>query len=182
MYSQLDQTAQYQIQAFDAKDFEILKWFISGDLEQHIAAYICHRDLIPFKLLNTVKQICEKQGVPRLFPRFIIKHYAQSNSFSSAKNRFDECLSHYLSEFECADFIELIDAINKNRQIYGYGWQKERNDKILEYALPLLPENFDFENYPHFEYSKPADDAEVDEIEEVDNPGEVPESDPELPF
>lgn len=182
VYSQLEQTVQYQIQAFDAKDFEILKWFVSGDLEQHIAAYTCPRDLIPFKLLNTVKQICEKQGTPRLFPKLLIKHYGRSNSYSSAKNRFDECIAHYLSDFNAADFIELIDAVNNNRQIYGYGWQKERNDKILKYALPLLPENFDLESYTNFEYTKPNEDPQIDEIEEVDSSAEVPENDPEMPF
>ena len=76
----------------------------------------------------------------------------------------------------------MIDAINSNCQIYGYGWQKERNDKILEYARPLLPENFNFESYAHFDYSKPSEDSSVDENEEVEKQVDVPDNDPELPF
>lgn len=182
VYSHLEQTTQYQIQKFDAGDFNIIKWFVLGDLEQHLTTYDCHKDLIPFKLLNTVKQICEKQGTPRLFPKFLIKHYARSNSFTSTKNRFDECIVHYLHDFNAADFIELIDAINSNRQIYGYGWQKERNDTILKYAIPLLPENFSFDGYAHFDYSKPSEDSPVDENEEVEKQVDVPDNDPELPF
>lgn len=178
IYTQLEQTVQYQIQKFDAGDFGILKWFISGDLEQHIVTFRFTNDLIPFKLLNTVKDICERQGVPRLFSKLLIKHYARSNSYSSAKNRFDECISHYLFSFSSADFIELIETINNNRQIYGYGWQKERNNKILEYALELLPETFNFENYPHFEYTKASDEPQMDETEEGEVFPEVPDDAP----
>ena len=154
IYNHLEETTRYQIENFDADVYNIVKWFVVGDLEQYLVSYRVHNDLIPFKVLDIVKLICEKQGVPRLFPRTLIKHYARSGSYISARNRFDECISHYLPSFSAVDFIELIEAINGNRQIYGYGWQKERNDKILEYAMPLLPEGFDFENYPHFDFTK----------------------------
>lgn len=184
VYSLLDQTVQYQIQSFDAGDFAILKWFVVGDLEQHIAIFNSSKDLIPFKLLDTVKLICEKQGFPHLFPKLLIKHYARSSSFSSAKIRFDECLSHYLHLFNAADFIELIDVINNNRQIYGYGWQTERNDKILKYALPLLPESFDLESYTHFKFTKPEPEpqTEASEVDGIDGYVEIDNEDVETSF
>lgn len=182
VYNQLEQTIQYQISKFDAGDFEILKWFVAGDLEQHIATYRSSKDLIPFKLLDSVKEICEKQGAPRQFTRLLIKHYKRSRSYTSARTRFDECISHYLSDFNSADFIELIEVINGNRQIYGYGWQKERNDKILEYARPLLPDNFNFEDYPNFEYTKESDKMQENEIEETDSDINNDVDDSDLPF
>lgn len=155
VYSQLEQPTQYQIQNFDAGDYDILKWFIVGDMEQHVATYRSTTDAIPIKLLDAVKQICEKQGVPHLFRKLLIKHYARSGSFNSTKIRFDKCVVYYLPLFSAADFIELIEAINNNRQIYGYGWQKERNDIILEHARSVLPEGFAFDNYPNFNYTTP---------------------------
>lgn len=182
IYNKLEQTTQYQIQKFDADDVNILKWFISGDLEQHLTTYTTDNDSISRKLLNILKKVCDRQGYTHLFINFLIKYYSKSGSFSSARNRFDECISHYLSEFDVTDFIELIEAINNNRQIYDYGWQKDRNDKILEYALPLLPENFEFEKYPHFEFTKHVEETTSDT--DISNPAssEIPLDDPDLPF
>ena len=133
--------------------------------------------------MDSAKLICEKQGVPRLFLKLLIKHYARSDSFLSVKNRFDECVSHYLSLFNTVAFIEIMDAINNNRQIYGYGWQRERNDKILKYALPLLPEGSDLSRYEHFKYTVlEQNDGGKDAVDEAPQEGaEVTVSDNELP-
>lgn len=95
------------------------------------------------------------QGLPRLFNKFLIKQYSQSSSYVSARNRFDSLIKPYMNYFTATDFIELIDAINSNDQIYNYGWQIDRNDKILEIALPQLPAGFDLSQYEHFEYTEP---------------------------
>ncbi len=171
VYRLLEMTTQYHIKTYSEEDIEIIKWFVSGDLKQHIDAFQSDTDILPKACLELFKQICLSQGMPNLFPKLLIKHYAGSDSFTSAKNRFDNVVKYYLSDFCAADFIELINVINRNDQIYNYFWQIERNDIILEYALPLLPTSFDFDDYPNFHYSKPrTEEIQSEEgVEEEDN-------------
>jgi len=180
IYGQLEATTQYQIQNFNADACNILKWFVGGDLEQYLATYITHKDSIPTNVLDILKRVCEKQGLPGQFPRMLIRHYSRSSNYISARNRFDGCISEYLSVFSATDFIELIAVINNNDQIHGYGGQRERNNKIMEFATPLLPEGFAFENYPNFRFTKP----EVELQDETEPSAEANEivADEEIPF
>lgn len=155
VYQYLDQDVRDQIEAFDENDCRIIKWFVNGDLEQHITMLRSNSDILSKSKLDILKNICVMQGLPRLFNKFLIKQYSQSSSYVSARNRFDSLIKPYMNYFTATDFIELIDAINSNDQIYNYGWQIDRNDKILEIALPQLPAGFDLSQYEHFEYTEP---------------------------
>ena len=81
--------------------------------------------------------------------------------------------------FTATDFIELFDVINSNNQIYNYGWQTDRNDKILKIALPQLPAGFDLSQYEHFDYTKIEEEKEADSSTENSSPeGEESEFEP----
>ncbi len=159
VYQLLDSTTQYHIRSYSEEDIEIIKWFVTGDLMQHVNTFESETDILPRLLLELFKQICVKQGMSYLFPKFIIKHYSRSGSYTSAKCRFDYVIKPFLDIFCTADYIELIEVINRNDQIYNYIFQQERNDKVLEYALPKLPATFDFGAYQNFVFTRiePAD-------------------------
>ncbi len=179
VYQYLEQDVHDQVEAFDEKDCRVIKWFVNGDLEQHITMLRINSDIISSNKLDILKNICIMQGQPRLFNKFLIKHYSQSSSYSSAKNRFDYLIEPYMNYFTATDFIELFDVINRNNQIYNYGWQTERNDKILKIALPLLPAGFDFSQYEHFDYTKTEKEEEADSSTENSSPeGEELEFEP----
>lgn len=162
VYHCLEQNTQYQLISFDENSCELIKWFIVGDLDQHVAMFKSSQDLLPRRILDVFRKICERQGQSNLFNKLIIKHYAQSTSFASARNRFDFMVKHYMEHFTAVDFIELIDVINNNDQIYNYGWQTERNDQILEIALPLLPSGFNLSKYENFSYTHPKENETTD--------------------
>lgn len=178
VYKQLDEETKRQIEKADVGDIEILKWFIDGDLKGFLLQYTTQKNAINFNVLKELRIICTEQGVPDLFPQVLISHYAESLSFSAGRQRFDACVEPFLQFFAAKDFVNLIEVVNSNDQLYDYGGQQERNDKILEYALRLLPENFPFENYPNFVFTKPEIEEQIEEdtaivdyeIEEVDGP------------
>ena len=178
VYVKLDSTTKHQLCEHKEGSINMFKWFVCGDLERHVDTVHVRSDYLSPQKLAVFKKICQKQGQPKLYIRFLIKHYSQSNSYVSARNRFDSVIEPNLDKFEKSDFIDLIEAINSNSQIYNYGWQDERNDKILEYALPLLGADFDFSAYPNFEYTKESGQQEesvestADTIQSVDD--EVP--------
>lgn len=174
IYSCLEDTTKYQLETFHDNKADLIKWFIVGDLEQHVAIYQNRSDNFPQGLLQLFEQICKTQGMPQMFTKLLIKHYFRSSSYASARNRFDNVIEPYLDLFSATDYIELIEAINGNRQIYEYGWQKERNDQILERAKDKLPAQFDLARYEHFSYSHPeekeadSDENQVQQVREED--------------
>lgn len=164
VYLCLEDTTKYQLETFHDNNIGLVKWFIVGDLEQHVAIYQNRSDNFNLNALQLFEQICRVQGMPQLFVKLLIKHYSRSSSYASARNRFDNVIEPYLDLFSGTDFIELIEVINGNRQIYEYGWQCERNDLILEKAKNKLPAQFDLTRYEHFSHSKPEEnEAETTE-------------------
>lgn len=179
IYPLLDATTQHQIVAFDQADIGCIKWFVCGDLEQHIMTYCCGNDLISSTILNILQKICTDQGQPNLFVAFLLKYYSESDSYNSTRNRFDRTISKYLDIFTATNFVKLIEIINSNNQIYGYGWQQERNDKIMEYAKKVLPE-IDLSVYEHFRYTH--EESGDDNSSETDISTDSVDADEELPF
>jgi len=178
VYGKLDETTKYQITGCSDGAAPLFKWFISGKLEEYLLGVRRSKDGISKEVLEALRLVCEKQGQPRVFYKFLIDHYSKSCSFASARARFDEVIENYLDDFNAEEFIKMIEVINSNRQIYGYGWQDERNDKILQYARPLLSEDFDFDQFEHFKYTKKEEEV----IEESLTASGVDGGDGELPF
>lgn len=158
----LDADTQKQIRHFNKDQINIIKWFETGDLKRHIKNLKFNSDSLPENCLNIFKIICKKQQEPHLFADLLIAFYSSSNSYSSTRTRFDSTIKKYLNDFSADSFINLIEVINSNKQIYNYAFQWQKNDIILEYAKPVFEEAFtepfDFNKYPNFKYSKTSED------------------------
>lgn len=163
----MDVIVKHQLRDYKEKDAEILQWFTSGDLRGHLLSLRIENDKINFNVLYMLDKICRNQGQPSLFTKFLINHYSQSNTYSSARNRFDHIIEPYLNRFSQEDFVLLLEAINKNNQIYNYSLQQIRNDRILEVARTVLPDNFDFSKFKNFKFS--GDDVEGSRNNEANN-------------
>ena len=187
VYGKLDDSVKHQLREFDAKEFSLLKWFDSNSLEQFVDSVSINSDCISPNVLHAFERICNTQGQPQLFVRFLINHYSQSKQYTRARNRFDCIIEPYLSKFCREDFLRLLQVINNNNQIYNYIGQKARNDKVLEFAKPLLGDDFDYTQYPNFEYTEePKDettDKPTDDVYDLLGREEtIPNNDPDLPF
>lgn len=176
IYMYLDDPVKHQLVSYDEKGVSLIKWFVVGDLSKHIEKL--KKSAIKFEdgPLRMLKTICEEQGQGPLFRKLIIAYYANSSSFSCAKTRFDKYVCQYMDEFNSEDFVELIEAINDNPQIYNYGWQDERNTLIVAAAKKVLPPDFDFDKYEHFEYAK------KEPLQEQDDSITADETDKDPPF
>ncbi len=183
VYHKLDETAKYQIREFKEKDVEVIKWFISGDLRGHVSALKIRHDNFHRNILNILEKVCNKQGQPRLFAKYLILHYSQSNTYVSARNRFDNIIEPNLNKFEQEDFVQLIQVINDNDQIYNYYGQSYRNDILLGVAKPVLAADFDFSQYEHFKFTEDvATEGEDEEESSLEEESNISENDPALPF
>ena len=178
VYRCLDSSVLYQIEAFNTKDeIRIIKWFLKDDMESHVRDFETDSDALSLYYLNILRIICKNQGVPSLFNKFVIKHYANCESYTSARLRFDKTLSPFLELFSADDYIEIIKAINSNHELYEYWGQRERNDRMLKIARPLLPEDFPFEDYPNFRFTEETNETESPQNDDNDR-GFLPLGDP----
>ena len=178
----LDETVHHQLSAFKEKDLEVIKWFESGDLEKHLSELKIRKDRIEAKVLEILEEICKRQGVPNLFVKMLIDHYANTSSFTSARDRFDYLIEPYLDRFTKDDFVRLIQVINKNNQIYNYSGQRARNNSIIASAKFVLPEDFDYDAYEKFRYTKVEEGTEESSGETEIDVSQIPDNDPDLPF
>ena len=173
VYDCLDDNTKHQIVAFDADNFVLIKWFITGCLEDHLSSLRIQRDRISEKLLAILREVCNRQGLPHLFPQFLIEYYSQCCTYISAGNRFDNTIEPNLEHFSADDFTKLIQAIDSNPTIHNYYGQKRRNDVIIEKALQVLPKDYALHAYKNFQYT------EREKTDVVDTPLLLDE---ELPF
>ena len=175
VYSALESTVQYSIKTFDSEDAKLIGWFICGDIKKHLSTVKIKKDVLTSGLLNHLLSICKKQGQPQLFTKFIIGYYGQSQTFISARTRFDNVVQPNLALFSGEDFVDLISTINSNYQIYNCFGQEYRNNQILEAALNKLPDTFRTSDYENFTFSTVENDADSNGLS-------VEDVDVELPF
>lgn len=153
LYLSLDETVQYQIEHFDKKGIKQIAWFISGDIERHISSLIA--DNVPLRRdkMPLLKVICVDQGQPALFYKLVVHHFSNSSSYASTRDRFNDFIRPYLSDFDSTNIVTLIEAINSNPQIYNCFHQVTYNNLIMERAQNVLARDFDYSKYTHFEYT-----------------------------
>lgn len=182
LYNKLDENVRNQIKAFNKKNITVIKWFESDSLEKHIEDLNIRGDSIHANILSVLKKVCNRQGQPRLFYTFLLNHYSKTNSFTSARDRFDKIIEPYLEEFDMDCFVRLIDIINENDQIYQYSGQRSRNNRIIDVAKLVLPEDFNYDAYENFRYSKTENTKEPVAEETETDLLPIPDDDTDLPF
>jgi hypothetical protein len=165
VYKSLDETVKHQIKAFKEQEIRVIKWFETGDIEEHLNNFKIRKDYIPTKLLEILDSICKKQGQSTLFIKFLINYYSKSNSFAYSRDCFDYMIEPFLHRFSNDELIHLIETINSNNQIYGYSGQRSRNNIIMLHAQLFLPEEFDYSKYEKFRYTKLEELADDDPTE-----------------
>lgn len=67
-------------------------------------------------------------------------------------------------------------------QNINYSGQRARNNSIIASAKFVLPEDFDYDAYEKFRYTKIEEKPEESNDETEIDVSQVPDSDPELPF
>lgn len=183
VYNVLNKDAQYQISHIDTdEDFHAIMWFLNGSLEDYLLNFTCNSDTISGTVRSILSRLCSEQGVPHVFRKFLIQHYSKSSSYLGTKHRYICAIKPYLSTFDDKDFIAIIEAINKNDQIYCYAKQREMNDEILEYGRDKLPGDFDFSVYPHFRYTELQTDSNDGDDETVQSQSDDTDNGIDWPF
>ncbi len=182
-YYSLDKNIKIQIARFNEQKIYLIKWYTSKSFEEHIDK-LKSKDIRNLRKHHTdfLKTICDFQGYPKLFIDFILDYYSKSSMYTTARDRFDYVIKYYLKFFDLTDFKALLNVINTNKQIYGYSFQKQRNDVILEVLSDIIPSDFNFNDYENFDFTKPQEETEENLEETQDEKDSEFEEYDDLPF
>lgn len=112
-------------------------------------------------VLNYLKETYEKEGLSDYYYDFCISYYGDSTSYDQANERFSNAIEGILPSLNREQYIELIRCTNMNNQIYERRLSKNSNNTIMQYAFEKLGRDFDFKQYPNFQF-----DYEIEEFNE----------------
>lgn len=145
-------------------DAKALSWFIEGDLIKH---------------LEVIKEDCA--SMDKGSAEFIYKYYlhsgfesqiidtfiyffSESSSFDMANTRYDKYIKLYLKKMNCEQLVKLIDAINKNSQIYDRRGHVRTCKDVYIVAKEKLQDSFNFDDYVNFYVSETEKNTKEDNI------------------
>lgn len=178
LFEELDPDVQLQVNAMIDKhnDAKSLAWF----RYESTSAHLSYLRSIPNLTLTAVaieRMIVHYSNIGDTGPLidFFIWYYGNSRSFDSADTRFKCAIEPFLDKMGLSQFEQIIEVTDKNRQIWDRGSAYTANNKIMGYAKHILPEDFDYSNYPHFRFDRGilqprfGEEVTLDEFAESDN-------------
>lgn len=155
IYSVLDSDTLLQIDKIIEKhsSAKALSWFKYKSCKDHleILKSDSELDLKP----NVIKKMVSHYsyiGETKELVDFFIWYYGNSSSFNTADYRFQVVVEPYLDKMSSDQFKQIIIKTNVNRQIHGRNLSKWANNKIMDFAISVLGQNFDYAQYPNFEF------------------------------
>lgn len=148
-------------------ELKVLCWFKFKNLDDYLK-YVesdnCFDTIKNVDLVARVVKHFEYHGEESSLLDCFIETYGKSCRFDDANENYKVLIAPYLGKMNKKHFERLIVVSNENSQIYERRSSKYANDEILKYGLKLLPEDFDFDEYPNFAHS------EISEAEDTDDP------------
>lgn len=155
IYSVLDSVTLLQIDKIIEKysSAKALSWFKYKSGKDHIESLKSDSELD--LRANVIKEMVSHYsyiGETKVLMDFFVWYYGASFNFNTADYRFKVAIEPYLDKMSSDQFKEIIIKTNENRQIHGRNLSKYANNKIMEFAINALGQDFDYTQYPHFEF------------------------------
>ncbi len=168
IYTELNTDTRLQIETYLKTDTgaQIIAWFTYPTLTQHIEVLRESKILkLPDNVIRNLVEHYTDNGMIHELLEFFIELYGKSGSYDTADSRFNLLIEPYMDKMSAALLIKLIEATNSNRQIWGRGAALNANNKIMLATRNLLPKDFDYSQYTHFEFddnTKTSEDIDDD--------------------
>jgi hypothetical protein len=131
-------------------DSKALSWFIEGDLIKHLEVVKKDCASMDKESADFIYKYYKNNGLKAQIIDAFIYIFSQSSSYDMSNIRYDKYIHPYLNKMNCEQLINLIEAINKNSQIYS-----RRNHiftclEVYNVAKEKLQDGFSFDDYVNF--------------------------------
>ena len=133
---------------------KIFSWYKNTDKSNHIKRMIEEEifDVDDFGIMQYVKESYSAEGLADVLCDYCIKAFSKSNSFNQADLRYTMHIKPNLDLFTKEQFIEILNIINSNAQIYNRGASYVSNTEIINAAKKILEKTFDYSRYDNIKF------------------------------
>lgn len=136
-------------------DFYIPSFFISANLGSHIEAVseklradqYCD---VAIESFNKLLELSRDEGLQNSVFNLMIHTFKKSWNFDRADFRYNQLIKPHLPEYNSGNFLNLLEAINSNNQIYWRNSIVIQNREIKQYSDAVLGTGFNYADYFHF--------------------------------
>ncbi len=157
IYYLLNEDAKIKIQhhAENTSIGRLCGWFLKDSLADYYKDVLSliegnTRFIFTDEQLKFLLKIRDTEEWQNQFCRICASYYCVSNSFNQANSRFQQAIFPSLESFDKDAIVFLIQRIEQNNQVYGYGGAIEIHNEIKKKLFQLNGEDFDLSPYPHF--------------------------------
>lgn len=157
VYDELNVDTQLQVDEMVENDTnaKAIAWFKFKCINEHLEVLktVVGLKMVP-RIVNCMKEHYENIGEMSRLIDFFIWYYGESRSFDSADERFGLVIEPFLDKMSTNQFVELVRVTDANNQIWNRGRAYSANNKVVNYAKDALHGDFDFAQYPNFQFDK----------------------------
>lgn len=168
VYSILCEDIRIRINSFVEIDTTAkqISWFIECNYRKHIQNLISNNfyNDIDYFVFNFIKKNYENAGELPIFIDYCIEYFGRSYNYTKANERYCMVIQSLLSKMTRNQYINLIQKINNNAQIYDRYTAYETNTEIFSHAISVLGKDFDFSMYPHFKFDSTIEKPSKEDI------------------
>lgn len=157
LYDLLSEDAKLKIQhASENTDVgKTCGWYTRGSLDEHftyLLDWIEGEEYPKFSegQWSTVLELADSEEWETKYAMLVSAYYVASGSFDTADSRFTQCILPNLKYFNEESALFFLDKVESNNQVYWRSSAYSDHKKVKTSFLSFLPEEFDFEQYPHF--------------------------------
>ena len=143
-----------------------LGWFVKESLHEHfdqLVTWIEGEEYPKFtdNQWSNLLKLSDSEEWTCKYSMLIASYYCASRSFDTADKRFTDCLLPNLKYFNPEGAEYLLQKIESSRQVYDRGRANNDHKKVRVYFRSVLPEDFDYSRFPHFDETSQIDEDET---------------------
>lgn len=137
------------------KNVKFFSWFISADKSEHMKKMIEEKnfDITDEEAIEYVRNSYADAGLEKIFCEYSIKCYEKSTSFDVANFRCSTMILPSLPFYTKEQFIELLEVIDDNDQIYNRNAAYSTNTEIIKQAQKYLGKDFDYDQFSNIQFN-----------------------------
>lgn len=157
LYPALSRDLKLQIDMLIERNLsaKMISWFKFSSFKEHMQMLqdISNINSDPVALKLLINHYSDS-GELTLLTNYFIEYFGRSQNFDTADQRFEMEIRPFLNQMTRSQIEKLLEAVNKNNQIYSRNRAYSTNTEIAERVKTIWGNDFDYTPYPNFKFDR----------------------------